>query len=91
MVEDITQASQTAGTGQYTFFSTTATASSSTSRLEFIGRQDPSWDALDDISVTDLGSGTAPEPAPWVLTALGLAALAARSWVTARRVAAPLS
>lgn len=47
-------------------------ATSSSTRLEFLGRQDPSFDGLDDVSVTP---STVPEPGTLALFAAGLAAL----------------
>ena len=49
----------------YEQHSFTATATSASPRLQFYGRNDPSWQALDDISVT-AATGT-PEPSTLVL------------------------
>lgn len=55
----------------------TLTASSSTTRLEFLGRQDPAWNSLDDINVEAIGQGeTVPEPSGYLLLGSGLALLA---------------
>lgn len=54
----------------YTEYTQAVVATSTTSRLEFQGRQDPSWNALDDISVTDISSVATPEPTT-ALTGLG--------------------
>jgi len=54
-------------------------ATSSTTRLEFLGREDPSYSGLDSVCVsssTDCGSASAvPEPMTLGLTGFGLAAL----------------
>jgi hypothetical protein len=51
-------------------------ATSTTTQLEFLGRQDPEWDELDAISVTDTTpAGSAPEPASFALGLSGLATL----------------
>ena len=47
-------------------------ATSSTTRLMFLGRQDPGYDGLDDVSV--VAGGAAPEPATWALMLLGVGA-----------------
>jgi hypothetical protein len=52
---------------------TTMTASSSTTRLEFLGRQDPGWNSLDDIDVEAVAG--VPEPMSFVLAGAGLAAV----------------
>ena len=64
--------------GPYIQYSNTVTltAASTTTRLEFIGRQDPGFNSLDDIDV-EAGSGTVtPEPSAYVLIGSGLALLA---------------
>ena len=66
--------------GPYTLYTVgNLTASSTTTRLEFIGRQDPGYDALDSVCVsssTDCGVASAvPEPFSFALTGFGLAAL----------------
>jgi hypothetical protein len=51
-------------------------AGSTTTELEFLGRQDPLWDELDAISVTDTTpAGSAPEPAGFALGLSGLVTL----------------
>ena len=52
---------------QHTF---TATASTDSTVLSLGLRNDPSWDGLDDISVTD-ASGGVPEPATWAMMLTG--------------------
>jgi len=54
----------------------TLTATSTTTRLEFIGRQDPSFNSLDDIDVEGATSTVTPEPSAYVLIGSGLALLA---------------
>jgi hypothetical protein len=58
----------------YSFYSTVVNAISSTTRLEFRGRQDPAYSSLDDISLDPIGSSV-PEPSAWMLGLGGLAAL----------------
>jgi hypothetical protein len=48
-------------------------ATSSTTRLMFLGRQDPGYDGLDDVSVMAAGGGV-PEPATWALMLIGVGA-----------------
>jgi len=57
----------------YTAYTTTVVASATTSLLEFQGRQDPAYNALDDISV-DLVTGT-PEPSSVAMLGCGLLGL----------------
>ena len=49
----------------------TLTATSSTTRLQFLDYQGP-LGILDDIDVEDLGGPTVPEPATFALIGLGL-------------------
>jgi hypothetical protein len=49
----------------YTVSSLSATSSSST--LTFLGRQDPGYDALDNVDVELTGTGGTPEPSTWLL------------------------
>jgi hypothetical protein len=51
-------------------------ATSTTTTLEFLGRQDPLWNELDDVSVTDETLASAPEPASWLLGFGGMLVLA---------------
>jgi hypothetical protein len=65
------------GTTPYTEYTVSGlVATSTTTTLEFLGRQDPAWDELDDVSVVDDGAAAAPEPAAWMLGLSGLVALA---------------
>ncbi len=63
------------GTSPYTEYTTTVIATGTTSRLEFQSRQDPSYNALDNISVTDLGPSGVPEPSSLALTLTGASCL----------------
>jgi hypothetical protein len=56
----------------YTMYTATVTATGTLSNLEFLGRQDPSWIALDDVSVTAV-----PLPASVWLMLSGLVGLGA--------------
>jgi len=56
--------------GEYTF--TGLTASTTSTVLEFTGREDPAYLQLTDISVTADASPTVPEPAPLTLIGGGL-------------------
>jgi hypothetical protein len=49
----------------YTVLHLSATSSSTT--LTFLGRQDPGWDALDNVDVELSGTGVTPEPSTWLL------------------------
>jgi hypothetical protein len=49
----------------YTVSNLSATSSSST--LTFLGRQDPAYDALDNVDVELSGTGSTPEPSTWLL------------------------
>ena len=49
----------------YTVSNLSATSSSST--LTFLGRQDPGYDALDNVDVEWSGTGGTPEPSTWLL------------------------
>jgi len=42
-------------------------ASGNSTRLMFLGRQDPSYNYLDNISVVQTGTASVPEPASWAL------------------------
>lgn len=55
------------------------TASSTGTQLEFLGRQDPDYNRLDDVSVVQTAAGVeVPEPASIALLGAGLLGLAAR-------------
>ena len=51
--------------GLYTVLNLSAISSSST--LTFLGRQDPGYDALDNVDVELSGTGGVPEPSTWLL------------------------
>jgi hypothetical protein len=51
-------------------------ATSTSTQLTFLGRQDPSFSLLDDIVVTDNSAAAAPEPSSYALAAGGLLVLA---------------
>ena len=61
-------------TPEWTLYSFTETATSTTSRLEFTQVNDPDYTYLDNVSVT-LASTPAPEPVSWVMMTSGLAAM----------------
>lgn len=61
------------------------TASSSSTQLEFVGRQDPGVLALDNVDVEAAGSATAPEPASVLLLALAGPVLYYRRRLIGRR------
>jgi PEP-CTERM motif len=63
------------GYNMYTITGLTATSTST--QLTFLGRQDPSFSRLDDIVVTDNSAASVPEPASYALIAAGLFALSA--------------
>ncbi len=59
----------------YQFYSATVTATGATTRLQFLGYQNAgTYNALDDVSVVDAGSG-APEPATWFMLGSAMFAL----------------
>jgi len=65
------------GSTNYNEYTVTGLVATSTStELEFLGRQDPEWDELDNVSVTDTTVSGAPEPGSWALGFGGLLALA---------------
>jgi len=66
----------------YTLFSFTETATSSSTVLQFNGREVPAWFDLDNVSVT--GSAI-PEPSSMVLAAIGGLALVGYAWRRRRR------
>jgi hypothetical protein len=62
----------------YTNYSLTGlVATSATTRLYFLGRQDPSHDGLDNVVLTDTSASTpsVPEPRMWTLMLLGFGAV----------------
>jgi hypothetical protein len=65
----------TPGTGALVAYSTTVAATSNSTTLTFLGRQDPGFDRLDDVSVNATGTST-PEPSTLLLVG-GLLPLAA--------------
>jgi hypothetical protein len=65
----------TAGTSALVAYSTTVAATSNSTTLTFLGRQDPGFDRLDDVSVNATGTST-PEPSTLLLVG-GLLPLAA--------------
>lgn len=56
----------------YTLYTFTETASTSSTTIAFAGYNAPSWNGVDDVSVT---ASTVPEPASLVLLGLGSAAM----------------
>jgi hypothetical protein len=57
----------------YTLETFTATATSSSTELDFFGRENPSWYSLDNVSV-EL-SNAVPEPSTWTMMILGFAGI----------------
>jgi hypothetical protein len=49
----------------------TFTATDAVTRLTFLARNDPSWMAIDQVSVVAIGDGAVPEPASWALMIAG--------------------
>jgi hypothetical protein len=64
------------GTFRWGLFQFTEMATSTTTRLTFTFREDPSYWFLDDVSVTTGGGGTTPEPGTLVLFGSGLVGIA---------------
>lgn len=58
----------------YTGYSFDATASSSSTLLQFSGRNDPAYFYLDNISVQSV-TGAVPEPSTWAMMLFGLGAI----------------
>jgi hypothetical protein len=58
--------------GAYVQYAGTVTATSATSQLEFLGRQDLDFYSLDDVSLTGGAPSSVPEPEAWLLSAAGL-------------------
>jgi hypothetical protein len=71
-IPSITPVTPNAGYNLYTF---SLTATSTSTQLNFLGRQDPSDSFLDDVSVVD--TSAVPEPVSFLLAAGGLLALGA--------------
>jgi hypothetical protein len=61
-------------------------ATSSITRLLFLGRQDPGFNRLDNVSVVAAGTGFLPEPATWAMMLLGFGAV---GWSLRRKRALP--
>jgi hypothetical protein len=72
-VDDLFNLGQT-GLTQYTV--TGLVATSTTTDLDFLGRQDPGYDILTNVTVVDPLPTATPEPSALVLTGTGLLALA---------------
>jgi len=79
------------GVTPYNLYSVTAlTATTGSTRIEFLGRQDPSYDGLDNVCVDLTSNGVcqvvsgAPEPASLILSGAGLFALGLFRWRRAR-------
>jgi hypothetical protein len=72
------------GSSAYTQYTVSLTATSTSMRLEFLGRQDPATDFLDDISVTGPAAVSAPTLLPSSLLAT-MAGLACVGWYMGRR------
>ncbi len=70
--------------GYNTYTITGLTASTGSTELNFLGRQDPSFDGLTNITVTD-NSSSAPEPASYLMAAIGFIALGAGKLRARRR------
>ncbi len=62
------------GSAPFAFFSTTAVASGTTTRIGFIARDDLGDMLLDEVSLVG-GGGTAPEPSTWFLIGSSVAVL----------------
>jgi hypothetical protein len=56
-------------------YSYSVTATTTATELQFLGRQDPSYDYLDNISVTTASTGVTPEPESLALFGTGIFAL----------------
>ena len=76
---DLVDTTDTGALVTYTVSGLVATGGSSL--LEFLGRQDPGYDRLDNIDVEMTGTSAAPEPSTWalMLAGVGLAGFALRS------------
>ncbi len=70
----------------YTSYSFTVTATSSSTVLAFAGRENPSWFDLDNVSVTPLGVVT-PEPGYFAILGVVFVGLVARRYFQRRAVA----
>lgn len=71
------------GGGHFTFVLGAGTGSDT---IAFIGRNDPSWNALDNVSITQ--SGAVPEPASWALMLSGFLGAGSALRASRRRQAA---
>jgi hypothetical protein len=80
-VDDLVNEAAGASYVTYTLTGLIGTGSDS---LTFLGREDPSFDRLDDIIVTDQGPASTPEPGTQILLAGGIAVV-----LVSRRLAFP--
>jgi hypothetical protein len=64
---------------QYTV--TNLVATSATTRLEFLGRQDPSADGLDDVAVVLTQSPTVPTLSTWAMCILAILLVCVGAWL----------
>jgi hypothetical protein len=66
--------------GAYVQYTGTVTATSATSELEFLGRQDLDFYSLDEVSLTGGTTSSVPEPGSLTLVLVGIALLCRSGW-----------